>query len=604
MPSHRRHGSRAARLLMRLGLWPRSSEGGLRLGTGPHDEDSPVAVAPASPSHAFPRESAAGTAAMQAAAVAEAGGQQQRSMLRSKSDPASAPPESKAAVPGSAAASIWLFCAQQWSDCACEGDVRWGNKEKWKMVRLTGGAARQVVKCDINTLGDHLPGDDGKHCECEVVPGTDYFNSINPGLLPSEALAKLPVRLVASCDLFEEGAQQGDWGAQQWEASKQLCNSDDAHESGAASRGPRALDNVAIHHLMKAWVVPRFVRNYARLYRDGWVERAFVNYYAGAPYGKHANMTEELINSVHRFSSEPIVVMHFGFNTVPSWTEERFPRLVVMNVAPMPSSAGRSFNFNKLRAMLLSRARVGVELDSDQFVAPGVDKMFEFTKREITKDYPMPILPPHFLDWSPTDQGPGGQGHKLWDRYCPGGKRDQGGCKWQTLRWGHAHPTWTFWATPFLGRWLRRNFLDETLPERDRGSGVMPALRVLDVKEDEDLLNVATWEEGGTKQWCKYDLPDPVEFQVLLATKGDFKSCNVPFCGDIPGDPLSHPHDIAKLFLTAHHAVVPKESQKYIEELDTRHRARTLPPPYLYHRHFYASAAELKEANPSLTCLA
>jgi len=471
----------------------------------------------------------------------------------------------------------------------------------WVTIRLKDGATSQVVKCDINTLGDHVPGDDRKHCECEVVPGTDFFNSINPGLLPSEIVAKMPTRLVASCDLFKEGAKQGAWGAQQWEATESFCN--DELGSTAGSRGPRAMDSAVLRHLMKAWVEPRFMRNYDRMYRDGWVERAFVNYYAGAPYGKHANMTEELINSVHRFSSEPIVVMHFGFSTVESWTAERFPRLVLINVAPMPSLARRSFNFNKLRAMLLSRVRVGVELDSDQFVAPGVDKMFEFTKREITNSYPLPILPPHFLDWSPTDQGPGGEGHKLWDRYCPGGKRKSVGCKWQTLRWGHAHPTWTFWATPFLGRWLRRNFLDETLPERDRGNGVMPALRVLDVIEDEDLLNIATWEEGGTKQWCKYDLPDPSEFQALLSATGA-QACYAPFCGDIPGDPRSHPHDIAKLFLTAHHAVTPVVSRRYIEELDRRHRAKTLAPPYLYHQHFYKSAAELKDANPSLTCLA
>ena len=29
------------------------------------------------------------------------------------------------------------------------------------------------------------------------------------------------------------------------------------------------------------------------------------------------------------------------------------------------------FNFNKIRSFLLARVRVGVELDSDQFVAPG-----------------------------------------------------------------------------------------------------------------------------------------------------------------------------------------------------------------------------------------
>jgi hypothetical protein len=64
---------------------------------------------------------------------------------------------------------------------------------------------------------------------------------------------------------------------------------------------------------------------------------------------------------------------------------------------------------------------------------------------------------------------------------------------------------WTYWALPFLGRWLRMNFRDETLPRRvrdaDKGElGVMTALRVTDVPEDEDVLNIGVWEEGGTKQ--------------------------------------------------------------------------------------------------------
>ena len=28
----------------------------------------------------------------------------------------------------------------------------------------------------------------------------------------------------------------------------------------------------------------------------------------------------------------------------------------------------------------------------------------------------------------------------------------------------HAHPTWTYWALPFFGRWVRRHFRDERLP--------------------------------------------------------------------------------------------------------------------------------------------
>lgn len=85
------------------------------------------------------------------------------------------------------------------------------------------------------------------------------------------------------------------------------------------------------------------------------------------------------------------------------------------------------FNYNKLRAMLISRVRVGVQLDSDQFVAPGsggmesrwgvlngrrafvplhgpgADYMFNMTEREITREYPIPILPVHYFSHLEVD---------------------------------------------------------------------------------------------------------------------------------------------------------------------------------------------------------
>merc|ERR1719416_176549 len=129
----------------------------------------------------------------------------------------------------------------------------------------------------------------------------------------------------------------------------------------------------------------------------------------------------------------------------------------------------------------MTRIRVGVQLDSDQFVAPGVDAMFQRTEEEITREYPRPILPAHFLNWGPDGEGPGGLGAKLWERFCA--KKSKGECVGQSIRWGHAHPTWTFWALPFLGRWLHKNFRDEQLPKLPG----FKALRLLDVKEDEAL---------------------------------------------------------------------------------------------------------------------
>jgi len=258
--------------------------------------------------------------------------------------------------------------------------------------------------------------------------------------------------------------------------------------------------------------------------------------------------------------------------------------------------------------MLLSRAVVGVQLDSDQFVVPGVDKIFEATAREITRAYPMPIMPSHFLDWGPMDQGPGGIGAKLWGRFCPDGGRAN--CRGQTARWGHAHPTWTFWAAPFLGRWLGRNFRDEWLPRREDRD--LNPLRVTDIGEDEDLLNVATWEEGGTKTWCKFDLPDPTEADTWLfnqsrefnlppsSTEKRRQVCTKGLCGNIEGDPRFHPKGVAKAFYTVHHAVNPDVTKKYLERLQA---AKDMPLPILFDRTFYADGQELLSNNPEVRCI-
>ena len=52
-----------------------------------------------------------------------------------------------------------------------------------------------------------------------------------------------------------------------------------------------------------------------------------MNYFAGAPGSRHANMTEQLIRSVHLFSKHPIVVLHLGSRAPEHWTGKRFPRL-------------------------------------------------------------------------------------------------------------------------------------------------------------------------------------------------------------------------------------------------------------------------------------
>merc|ERR1712032_1483684 len=99
---------------------------------------------------------------------------------------------------------------------------------------------------------------------------------------------------------------------------------------------------------------------------------------------------------------------------------------------------GVSFNFNKLRAMIAARVISGIELDGDQIIYLGMDRVFDANRRECTPHYPFPIMPVH---WMARDSKPGEPYHeyafKVW-------KKPHG------MRWVHAHPTWTFWALAFL----------------------------------------------------------------------------------------------------------------------------------------------------------
>lgn len=299
-------------------------------------------------------------------------------------------------------------------------------------------------------------------------------------------------------------------------------------------------------------------------------------------------MTEELVRSIHLFSAIPVVVMNFGMYTPDHW-RAKFNRLILMHAAPFPSEHWRSFHFNKLRAMLHVRAKVVVQLDSDQFVAPGIDSLFQLTEREITEEYPKPILPVHFLDRNPKDYISVGNKVKYWHRHCP-----EKECLYQTLRWGHAHPTWTFWALPWVALWMRRNLRDETLPSSAEGDGPSAALRILDVPEDEDLLNVGMWEDKATKQWCKFDVPGPGDFNLWL------NRAHVP---DVEGEPRFHPIGAPKVFWTCHGSRNPEESAKWIDKIVSRVQAGDLPPALTFKGKSYADGAELRRAHPGVACI-
>eukprot|EP00440_Ansanella_granifera_P011431 gb/GFBE01012401.1/.p1 GENE.gb/GFBE01012401.1/~~gb/GFBE01012401.1/.p1 ORF type:complete len:484 (+),score=100.67 gb/GFBE01012401.1/:1-1452(+) len=481
-------------------------------------------------------------------------------------------------------------------DCQCDSTVRWGKGKRWKVLDAPADGALRTVGCSVQHLGDPYPGEDGKHCQCLVQQGSAFQRQLNPMLLADGLADATGSKLVASCEIYEADKDKGPQGQAQWEAVEPFCSQsweDAAQKDPLLRAGSRRMSLSSMRKLMRARIDARFVQSYEGLVNeDGWLPKAFVNYYAGAPGSKHANMTEQLIRSVHMFSSAPIVVLHLGSRTPDYWTSERFPRLILMHAAPMEPDAHRSFNFNKIRSFLLSRALVGIELDSDQFVAPGVDYMFQMSEQEITKDTPLPVSPVHFWSFTQADT----PNNVWWRRFCP----DPPACTPHTMRWSHAHPTWTFWSLPFLGRWMRRHFRDEQLPAIP-GPVAMAALSVADIPEDEDMLNVGTWEEKGKKQWCKYD-NDYHEFEDMIRWNPEQGSKTLT--GDIARDPKFYPHGAAKAFFTAHNCKDPVATAKMLDEIDSRWKKGLYPPSAItYKGQFWASGQELRKAHPELPCI-
>ena len=104
---------------------------------------------------------------------------------------------------------------------------------------------------------------------------------------------------MASCDLWAASTHTR-WGQLQWQATEAFCG----QVQGLPLPGERALTVSQMRPLMEARVDRRFRGVYERHFKEGWAPRAFVNYFAGPPEGKHAKMTLELIRSVHLFSKE------------------------------------------------------------------------------------------------------------------------------------------------------------------------------------------------------------------------------------------------------------------------------------------------------------
>jgi len=370
----------------------------------------------------------------------------------------------------------------------------------------------------------------------------------------------------------------------------------DATESDSTS-GDEANLRAAVQNFCSAglarqvefFVDPKFESNYRNFVSpSGWMDEAFVTYVGlrGKNFARLAAEVDLLVQSVHHFSDRPVIVTNFGAYLPKEWTPERFPRMVLMQGRDVP--LGKSFNFNKLKAMLFTKVRTGIVLDADQWINNGTDYMFRRAREEGGAAHPFPILPVHWMSRDPESSDMSGYpAHYAW-KWRPDAEAD--GVPVRTTRWGHAHPTWTHEALPFLAKWTTFALGDP----RDNSTGAPKWLRLhmMHGLEDEDLLNVALWAENQTKQWCKFDIPGMSDFQRYTSHSSE---------KTLFPDSKWYPRGIPLVFFTAHDAKNSTVSFAWLSKLWSLSGESM---PILYQGRWFSSGRELAAFDPSLRCVA
>lgn len=148
---------------------------------------------------------------------------------------------------------------------------------------------------------------------------------------------------------------------------------------------------------------------------------------------------------------------------------------------------------HKLRTLMLSRARTGIIIDTDEVMLPvrgGIDKLFKRIPQESNADYPYPILQVHWMSRDPRSN-PNEKYYHCYDWHCV-----EEGCGEQRQRWSQANVvTWAAEALPFASTaWL--DYMEEKGPKNQWRT-----------TQDEPTFNLHLWHANATKQWCRFDLP-------------------------------------------------------------------------------------------------
>lgn len=188
------------------------------------------------------------------------------------------------------------------------------------------------------------------------------------------------------------------------------------------------------------------------------IEEGFVTFATPNYFG----VLEVLLESVHHFSTRPIVV--FGVGCDIPWSTQRFPRMIKKR---LDNCQGNIFA-QKPRIMLESGLKYGVYVEADDIANQGVDKLFEWA--HMVKDFPLCPIHPH----DPNDQANIMQFLNV---------------KTKSMHYIHAHVIFADSCKKFIAEWYDACVL---LGQYARNA-------------DETILNVLLWKYGVTDHLLVYD---------------------------------------------------------------------------------------------------
>lgn len=480
------------------------------------------------------------------------------------------PPEEMAETLARRTRSGWFRCSYEHQLCVCKTrQIRFGHAQIWVPYQPTGFTPQTTdfaVLCDVRNFGGRDPVEGYlKQCQCytEDLPVEGALGTT----------AGLPVNVQYCGEACSQGKKRVYSSTPRSRA--ELCRRPYTHEllwacKPQLRRVPQRLSHQQAENVLSAATLEfcsdarltkfmdvfldcDYAENYLKWTSEEseWIEEGFVTYMGGEVNSNYEWMATNLLRSTSLFSTRPIIVVVTDSSYRPPAWWAKIPNVILFKMAS-GMAFPVSFNFNKIRSMIAARVIVGIQLDVDQLVAPGIDHVFRATRLQCTQKYPFPIMPVH---WMSRDAEPGEQFYEyrlqMWDR--PHG-----------MRWCHAHPTWTYWALLFLANVLLKRYLVALAPDFAASarlwtlSNLVPidvvdmlqvgtkAHRLTKFKvqswmiEDEDMLNVELWFANATKAWCKFDLePDTFLTRFWLSKT-------------VYSDPRWYPDGLPLMFFSVH----------------------------------------------------